>query len=269
MSEDKDGAQIEINLDRIAAVAHLGIRRASIFMGLGVNSSKREDFKSYKLEDNFNFDVVGRDLNDEEIQKAKEHFRIWIISNSLREVIESLSIALDGLYLASKLIAERMNGIQMKKEAAKIQRVTSVSYKLEEIKKIGIDIGLIEHFKSLSQVRNCLAHRRGVVGSEDCEDGKTLRIKWRSFKVKLVGEGWEGSVEDYINVSLPTAASVVVAHEDTVREFKVGQVIQLSERDLNEILYMAHGTVGSVCKAIHQFAKAREVARADTSEHSG
>jgi hypothetical protein len=54
------------------------------------------------------------------------------------------------------------------------------------LERFGIKSGVTDEFQSLTQARNCLSHRRGIVGSEDCTDTSKTKLvlelwKWRMF----------------------------------------------------------------------------------------
>src|ERR1051326_8981105 len=109
--------KISVNLDDIANVAHKGVRRASVFMGLGVNAANDPTFQKYQLskidhpEGQFvHFEFVPNEVDEDTLKTFKAEFRTWIVSNGLRELIEAYAVFLDRIY-DTLLLAE---GVQKK-----------------------------------------------------------------------------------------------------------------------------------------------------------
>ena len=96
--------QIEynINLNQLENLALTGIRRAAIFMGLGLNAARREDFKDYELSkipipDGTNHTptvLVPPGADDKTVQEYKKHFAEWVIASGLAEVLEHFGLFL-------------------------------------------------------------------------------------------------------------------------------------------------------------------------------
>jgi len=57
--------KIRIDLARILETANVGIRRAAVFMGLGVNLASESTFKKYELTDEVNIQIVPSGANDD------------------------------------------------------------------------------------------------------------------------------------------------------------------------------------------------------------
>ena len=89
---------VSISLDDIKEVALRGIRRAALFMGLGVNAATNPGQSKYSLSTFTYLDVIGRPLNDAEIPDTKTHFKKWVEGNGLRELNESFAVYLDGVH---------------------------------------------------------------------------------------------------------------------------------------------------------------------------
>ena len=66
-----------------------GVRRASVFLGLGVNAARNPQFKDYQLQNLALFRIMPDALPDETIAHFKENFEEWVISCALRELTES------------------------------------------------------------------------------------------------------------------------------------------------------------------------------------
>lgn len=75
---------IPLDFDRIHEVALKGIRRAAVFMGLGVNAARDIGYRAYELTDLTQIQIVPSGANDQQVKQFKQEFEIWIIANGLR-----------------------------------------------------------------------------------------------------------------------------------------------------------------------------------------
>lgn len=89
--------RIEINLDNILDVAIRGVRRAAVFMGLGVNAAMDTKFTNYQLTHLTKLQLVPT-VGPEVISHFKDEFKIWIEANGFRELVETFSNYMDALH---------------------------------------------------------------------------------------------------------------------------------------------------------------------------
>ena len=82
-----------------------GVRRASVFLGLGVNAARNPQFKDYQLQNLALFRIMPDALPDETIAHFKENFEEWVISCALHELTETLDVFLDSVHRACLLMA--------------------------------------------------------------------------------------------------------------------------------------------------------------------
>ncbi|NWF74711.1 MAG: hypothetical protein HXY51_16970 [Nitrospirae bacterium] len=98
MANERKKVTINVDLDDIQEIALKGVRRAAVFMGLGLNAAFNKDFKDYRLSQITKVDLVPPDANDAQIENFKKEFSYWIIGNGLRELIENFHVFLDRLH---------------------------------------------------------------------------------------------------------------------------------------------------------------------------
>ena len=94
-----------INFSHLKEISLLGIRRATVFLGLGLNAAKREDFSDYQLPGDVPIRFVSDNLPADKVMEFKDAFAKWIISCGLRELMETFAVYLDGIHRASVLSA--------------------------------------------------------------------------------------------------------------------------------------------------------------------
>jgi hypothetical protein len=81
--------RISLDLDELFDIALKGIRRAAVFMGLGVNAAIDQNFRSYQLTALTQIQLVPDDVPPETLAHFKEEFRIWIEAGGFRELADN------------------------------------------------------------------------------------------------------------------------------------------------------------------------------------
>ncbi|MFZ3017716.1 MAG: hypothetical protein WA056_04550 [Gallionella sp.] len=101
---------INIDLDKLLEVALNGVRRASVFMGLGVNAAIDDNFRKYQLTPLTNIQLVPDNVPEEMLKHFKEEFRLWIEAAGFRELADTFANYLDSVHhmcLVMKAISEK------------------------------------------------------------------------------------------------------------------------------------------------------------------
>lgn len=95
---------------------------------------------------------------------------------------------------------------------------------------------------AMNRMRNCYAHRRGVVGQRDLDDkaGDVMTVRWNAFEMQV--EEPDGNIipeaELYDRV-LEQGGMVQLKVVERTRSFKEGAELVLEKRDLKEICLSA------------------------------
>ncbi|MEP4034912.1 hypothetical protein [Pseudophaeobacter sp.] len=97
----------KINLDfgAILEIALKGVRRSSVFMGLGVNAARDPENKDYQLSGITQIQLVPENVPKEAVEHFKKEFQIWIVAGALREATEAFALFLDELHRACSVAA--------------------------------------------------------------------------------------------------------------------------------------------------------------------
>jgi hypothetical protein len=88
-------------------------------------------------------------------------------------------------------------------------------------------------FSSLDVLRNCLVHRGGLVGAADTNKKGVLRTVWRG--VVLIAP--EGDVISSLPHSSPQGGELKIIIEDRLREWKLGEHLNITAGDCQEMAY--------------------------------
>lgn len=255
--------QTIIDLDEIKEIVSLGIRRTSVFMGLGINAAYDDSFKNYELTDITSMQFVASNANDNEIKLFKEEFASWITTNGFRELIETLSVFLDNIFNVCLSISSTKSVDNSSEKLSKNFSLKGIEGKFKLLEeKFNIKILYRDFILSINKARNCLAHRRGLLGTEDCDNGK-FELKWMGteiFAQKKTGEIiiLEAPIQAD-GVLLEEGESLGIRLNEKKLLFNIGDVIRLTPRNLSEICYFIMIITEEIIKEVLCYSKKYEV----------
>lgn len=254
--------QITIDFDKLKEIALRGIRRTAVFLGLGVNAARDENFKDYQLTGIALLRLVPDKVEDAVVTEFKDSFEKWVISNGLRELIETFAVFLDKVHQVCLLAATHKKLIS--EEDANTFGPAFEWKGLEDKLKIlrerfGIQSDKEKYFASINQARNCITHRRGKVGPEDLRANPSFKLAWWAFDVYA-----ETARGKKINLMPPIPKEGVYLDQgDTVKmkinerekEYRLGIVISLSPNEVNEICFLVNLATDDMTKGAIQYAQ--------------
>ena len=109
-------AEIEYNIGfgKILAVALKGVRRATVFLGLGLNAALDPEFNKYQLTKIAKIQLLPPDVDAQTITHFKDEFKTWIVGNGLRELIETFSVFLERVHEACLVIHNHLERVSPK-----------------------------------------------------------------------------------------------------------------------------------------------------------
>lgn len=250
-----------INFDQLREVALKGIRRCAVFMGFGVNAAKNPKFTDYELTQIAQIHIVPANVNEQVLSDYKGAFEHWIITCGLRELIETFGVFLDGVHRSCLVMAthkQRIAAEEASKFGPAFER-KGIEDKLARLKaRFGIETDKAKYLVSINRVRNCLTHRRGIVGESDVGKEDSLKLQW--WGVELFVQTPSGEVIP-IEVPFPkegiylkNGGIVCMKFTDRVREYKCGQVVSISPNDLAEMCFLTQLATGDILKSAFNYA---------------
>jgi len=238
---------LNINFLEILNIALAGIRRSSIFLGLGLNAAWNPEYKNYLLLDSTKIHFIPQQLSDSDIENAKRDFANWLVGNGLREVNEHFDVFLDKIYEAT------MMGLVFKHEKIDHEKYAEIKNKCKRFSKKGIEDKFEELKKSfeftsdnkdchlsLKKARNCLSHRLGRVEDIDCNDEDKLTISWLTLDIVTIKNGEKGEI-----IELPIKQQHILtgnvglgySYSKTCASFAKGMIVNLNPKNINEICF--------------------------------
>lgn len=254
---------VVVNFDDISKIAHTGVRRVAGFLGLGLTAANDENVKDYRLYKFTQVELFPSNLDDNAIKELKIEFAFWIMGNGLRELIEHFNVFLDRLHEGCTLLKLAKHGLPRNKPPKRVERFhhAGLQDKLEMLKE---DIGLQpingQSLISINAARNCLTHRRGVVGTRDAGPDGKLTLTWKGMEIFATTP----SGEDVI--LLPRSFDKPIGFKDggqirmrfqyRSKSFTLGERIVLTPVDLSEICQVIAEETNILTKGGLDYAKA-------------
>ncbi|MCF6127338.1 hypothetical protein EN904_16300 [Mesorhizobium sp. M7A.F.Ca.CA.001.07.2.1] len=256
--------QLNIDFNKLKAVAEVGVRRASVFMGVGTNAIAVDPPISHILSDNVQFHFVPPDPSDEMKRHYLEEFESWTIGNCLRDLADSFSMFLTEAFFIHLLLQtmtySESEDLKAKRKFEKLNVGAQYSWLALDLQ-LRPDLG--EMFETFRLARNCLSHRMGNVTLEDAPSGE-LRIRWCLFGASVVGEDGQSVLMD--NATIGTDQSFVARGGPIMlgmhwkeRAFPVGTAIRLSRHDLSEMCMGVTLVAEHVVQKLIEYTRAKGV----------
>ncbi|MBM3653445.1 MAG: hypothetical protein FJX06_11490 [Alphaproteobacteria bacterium] len=266
--------KINVNIDNIAELAHIGVRRAAVFMGLGLNAAKRGDFNDYELhklpivpgQTGMPIDFLPSNLPEEAVRDFKEHFATWIIGCGLRELLEHYALFLDRVHESCLIVACKNKSLEIKnpqKAQKEFEKNLGIPGKLDTLlKRFRIAPDDADSIKSLYSARNALTHDLGIIKPERCWPGNLFHITWKTFDIFAQGEE-TGTIHTIPKlIGQKTLEPMVICGKAMMRErvFSIGSNMAFSQQDLWEIcLFFSLFVIPSTRNGFVEFLKAEDV----------
>jgi hypothetical protein len=268
-----------INVDAIANTAFVGINRVWLFLGLGVNAANNAERSDLEIPDASYLRLLPDDLPETTLAEAKAEFGTWIVSNGLREAIDTFDVFLGQVEAAALTIeswkvasGHEVDMAPYNERATKFSRFGTAK-RLESLASdfaIAADYG--GDIVSVRRARNCLTHRLGLVGPEDIGRHGFLTVRWHA--IELYGVNQDGSEFvpslDALPIKFPESSPVNMRHAPRERRFGLGERLILSPSELKQICYTFRLAVEQVRSAFVTYAESMGVqpARLDSESAS-
>ena len=271
MSAPMEVVRVNIDCTAIAKIAHVGVKRAALFLGLGLNGVNQPGFRDYELHklpkgDNLAAvppDIIARGAPDGAIQRFKGEFSTWVTGCGLREMLEHYGLMLDHMHKYCLLVAQVRQFIDVIGDPEKLQfefaRRLGVIDKHDRLRKrFQIEPEFAPDVDALWSARNALSHGLGIVRVEDAARDGTLSLRWLAIEMNAHGEE-TGSVTPLgklFGKVLPEQMSIHIGTVKRELSYKVGDKIALSAQDLYEIcMFISVHVIPKAMAAFVQFLK--------------
>ena len=250
----------DVDFEEVLEFARLGIRRASLFMGFAVNMANNPDVRDYDLSHQTKYRVLPETDDENVLAEYKHEFRTWVIANALREIHESLIEYLEKVnqacltfeWVVREKTSEDCDRFQKKFHNAGFQDKFHILRR-----QFNVTTQHENGWLSVNAARNCLTHRRGVVGCDDVNEGGHLRLRWRALEIYFIPAGGA----PVFNRDIPPSGlqmqggALDSKYVDRSCSFEKGQLVELSPLQLAEICAFADEAAVELANSAVEFAR--------------
>lgn len=201
--------------------------------------------------------------------QAKDEFVLWALQCGFRDIVEGLHDFLEEVRVVCSALSlgprfqvspgwhppftrDSPEGVTFHWKAfdQKLQR-------LQDDYQVRLSPELHTAALAINKARNCLAHRRGVVGSADLNVPEGLRIHWRSmaFIVKDDASGAEQPL--VLNQVIEGASTVVLRVVAAERLFQRGERISLTPVEFTDLCLTLMAVAEELGSAVVQYGRSK------------
>lgn len=234
---------INLDLDRMWEPVSVGIRRAYVFAGLGTNAALRSDLNDFHLPGLIKLSFVPHAATPEVLADYKRQFNAWILASAFREMLEAYSVTLDSVYSAF-VLTEMAAGRSVSKARLRKFDHAGVEGKLEIIEKeFEIPCRTKPYLASLNQFRNCLSHRMGRVGPQDCSGERRLVLRFAHWEYFVYHpDGSETVIPPHVTSPflIKEGGTMAIRMSETQREFEEGSLVVLDADDIRGLFWTVY-----------------------------
>lgn len=266
---DTKRVEIKLDLDQLARIMDVGIRRASAFLKLGIQIADIDMPEDMSLTGGVSFNFWPKELSKEVKENIREEFRAWLIGSCLRELDQHLAIFLDRAWRIielSELHGRRMQSSELIEFDKDFVDDTNTFRKFKALSdKIEIDLAEDCH-NSLSLARNSLTHGLGRVRRRDCNRDKSLEVLWIAPQAVIRDGDKEFVIRDEVfdthKVESPSGAVVSIHFVKHGKTIKLGDNIDFSPHELAELCFFYKQQADVARAAVSDYLKAKGIAPA-------
>lgn len=254
-------AHLNLDLDKLKNIAVLGVKRAAAFCAIALNATNDPAIQSIALPSVSMWRFFPEPPPEKLLLNSVAEFRIWVVGCALREVDAAFNEFLDHAWQMNEL--SKLHGKRIKSDLRidSIEAKTNVGTKMALLlEQLGEEKPDTAKLWSLSNLRNCLTHARGVVTERHANEKGGLKIVWQGLEIGFQqGEEFvpipNPIPKEGIMAPNPTEpASIAIRVVDKEQIFPTGSTISIDPGVLHEICHFyltsTDRVVGKLLKAM-------------------
>lgn len=255
-----------IDLKKIAELGHTGIRRAAIFMGLGLNAAHRPDFREYQLSDipkyskTVGYNLIGP-VDDARIEDFKAAFADWIVACGLREILEHYGLLLARLHHEAMAVLQTRDFLKYLGDPVELQRNhfenPGLAAKFQDLRsQFKIETEFESQITQLYKLRNILDHNFQTVTDKPLNADKKFVVSWEALDVFGVGDesGTITAFADLVDKALPEPTQMFGKRVRREKTYKRSDRVTLDGKELEEIcFFFAFCCIPSILRSFVEF----------------
>ncbi len=269
-----DTQTVTIDVDQMFQNLAVGVNRAVLFMGFGLNAALDPAFRRYQLRGIAWIDFIPQDVPEAELATFKGQYGEWVVLAGCRDLIESFETFLDvvdDVCVGVNIVHARIDPAAGQKRHKRFTRLGLEDKLATLAKDFSISTPKGDALVSISKARNAIVHRRSVVGHEDGPAG--VSVKWWGFDLQTVTPSGEITMLSHgippEGITLTGGAQIQLKSSLREKSFSLGESIAFSPRDATEICLVVLEAGKEVIATFVQHLKAAGVREAEAKAPPG
>lgn len=239
--------QAHVNLAAVTSNLQVRIQRVRDLVAFGLHESYTAEHNPLEIPDAV-IQVTMRATPLDSLESLKSAFNDWIILNGFRDSHEALTEFLREIQPIASLYKLVKGGGQITgaqfNETWNEHRSRFMSESLP--KKISLlkewyDFSIPEDSKlellSINRARNCLTHTGGILTEKHKNTNQGLRITWREPQLSIRRENGQEEIIEKLPIDVKEGEKVFFNTAKRSREFKVGDPIIFSAKELSDMFF--------------------------------
>jgi len=229
--------QLVLDLDEVRAPLSVGVRRAKMFITLGIRPIEGELELNALMGPRTHLNIFGAALTEAQQAQAKAEYAAWVTDSALRDLDLHFHLFLDRIWWAWQVAA---HGPLVPEDFVPegIERETNSAIKASRVLvALGEAEPDVAHFRSLSNARNVLAHHVGIVPPDKAFHDGHLQVSWLAMVQRFIDEDgvehpWD-EVTGQVHSDRPTR--IQITFEVVARRFAPGERVRLTPHEVVQI----------------------------------
>jgi hypothetical protein len=201
--------------------------------------------------------------------QAKDEFGLWILQNGFRDVVEGLQEFLEEarVVCAALALGPRSRApagwdppFRRESQAGQAFHFLGLERKLDKLRAdygVGLTDELQRAVLSINQARNCLAHRRGVVGPADFNEMDTFRLRWRALHFILKNNATGAETPLQLDQIVESESTLIFRIENADRTFHAGERLTVTTTEFTDHCFTLFAVANELGRTIDDYARAQ------------
>lgn len=246
MNQPTHRLEVKIDLAGIHGRAVRDVRRVVHLAAIGLSANPPEG-QLANLDTRTLHYVFDPPTSSDEIQSFNDEYERWVLEAGFRELAEITSGLLEEAFTVRSYwhlgaLQEQAGRVTLA-DVDNVVTEAGVGFnrltlpdKLARLRSEGVhsDVDLASMVLSINAVRNCLVHRRGIVGDKDLDSSGSLTLRWLGMSLRV--RHASGVIEDApVPYRTLEGDQLFIQHGPKSRSYRRGERVELSTQTFADV----------------------------------
>ncbi|MET4277771.1 MULTISPECIES: hypothetical protein [unclassified Bradyrhizobium] len=231
-----------LNRDAVRQPVQMAVVRSTEVVNFCCSCMTTADLSKAPQLENNRIVFTAPELGSEERKSAYE---AWILARGFHDVLRGAKETLEQAIVYLRLLEKQPSTQQQLDELTASQKKKAQRAGFDDLlkkvnKRLSVPLEFPDALLSLQQARNCLEHRGGIVGDEDCRGASKFALSFPRLKFFYLREGKEVELEvgSVVQPQGGQSHAIVMVRLDLQRkELAIGDHLALSASEFNSIAF--------------------------------